>query len=107
MEGSLLNSISEYECQRTKLNDCQKNELIETKRMLEVLKRENEQKSKECQNALNSLQELQNELMRKSMHVGSLGMEVECCFAVFRLVDRYTSNRLISLFSQLLLLRDK
>ncbi|KAK1353886.1 kinesin-like protein KIN-14Q [Heracleum sosnowskyi] len=77
MEGSLLNSISEYECQETKLNECQKNELIETKRMLEVLRRENEQKSKECQNALNSLHELQNELMRKSMHVGSLAFAVE------------------------------
>ncbi|KAL8144863.1 hypothetical protein AgCh_003179 [Apium graveolens] len=77
VEGSRLNSISEYECPETKLDECQKNELIETKRMLEVLKRENEQKSKECQNALNSLQELQNELMRKSMHVGSLAFAVE------------------------------
>lgn len=92
-----MNSISEYECQESKLDECQKNELIKTKRMLEVLKRENEQKSKECQNALNSLQELQNELMRKSMHVGSLGMEVACCFAISKLVNRYISNVLIFL----------
>lgn len=89
MEGTLLNSISEYECQETEIDECQKNELAETKRMLEVLKRENEQKSKECQKALNSLQELQNELMRKSMHVGSLGMEVAFCFATIELVNRY------------------
>lgn len=36
----------------------------------------NEQKSRECQQACNSLKELQNELMRKSMHVGSLGMHI-------------------------------
>lgn len=54
----------------------QKKELAETKRALEVLKRENEEKSRECQEAWNSLKELQNELMRKSMHVGSLGIEV-------------------------------
>lgn len=89
MKGSLLDSISEYECHETKLDECHENELIETKRMLEVLKKENEQKSKECQNALNSLQELQNELMRKSMHVGSLGMEVACCFATTKLGNRY------------------
>ncbi|WOH03074.1 hypothetical protein DCAR_0522466 [Daucus carota subsp. sativus] len=77
VEGTLLNSISEYKCQETEIDECQKNELAETKRMLEVLKRENEQKSKECQKALNSLQELQNELMRKSMHVGSLAFAVE------------------------------
>lgn len=92
-----MNSISEYECQETKPDECLKNELIETKRILDVLKRENEQKRKECQNALNSLQELQNELMRKSMHVGSLGMKVACCFAIFKLVNRYISNMLISL----------
>lgn len=89
MEGSLLDSILENECQETKLNECQNNELIDTKRMLEVLKRQYGQKSKECQNALNSLRELQNELMRKSMHVGSLGMEVTCCFATIKLVNSY------------------
>ena len=41
-----------------------------------MIKRENEQKSEECQEAWNSLKELQNELMRKSMHVGSLGMHI-------------------------------
>uniref|UniRef100_A0A7N1A438 Kinesin-like protein n=1 Tax=Kalanchoe fedtschenkoi TaxID=63787 RepID=A0A7N1A438_KALFE len=34
-------------------------------------------KSRECQEACKSLQELQNELMRKSMHVGSLAFAVE------------------------------
>jgi kinesin family protein C2/C3 len=56
--------------------ECQKMELAETRRMLEELKRENQVKSRECQKAWKSLQELQNELMRKSMHVGSLGMEI-------------------------------
>jgi hypothetical protein len=37
--------------------------------------RENELKSKECHEAQTSLRELQMELMRKSMHVGSLGKE--------------------------------
>lgn len=40
------------------------------------LKRENQLKSRECQEAWKSLKELQNELMRKSMHVGSLGMKI-------------------------------
>ncbi|KAI9086913.1 hypothetical protein K1719_031074 [Acacia pycnantha] len=56
---------------------CQKKELAETRRMLEELKRENQQKNRECQEALKSLQDLQNELMRKSMHVGSLAFAVE------------------------------
>ncbi|XP_051151958.1 kinesin-like protein KIN-14Q isoform X2 [Andrographis paniculata] len=55
----------------------QKEELLETKRALEELKRENEQKSRECQEAWKSLKELQNELMRKSMHVGSLAFAIE------------------------------
>jgi kinesin family protein C2/C3 len=46
------------------------------RRAMDELKRENRLKSRECQDALKSLQELQNELMRKSMHVGSLGMEI-------------------------------
>jgi kinesin family protein C2/C3 len=46
------------------------------RRTMDELKRENRLKSRECQDALKSLQELQNELMRKSMHVGSLGMEI-------------------------------
>ncbi|XP_059442530.1 kinesin-like protein KIN-14Q isoform X4 [Corylus avellana] len=57
--------------------ECQKMELAETRRMLEELKRENQVKSRECQEAWKSLQELQNELMRKSMHVGSLAFAVE------------------------------
>ncbi|KAF9620560.1 hypothetical protein IFM89_013225 [Coptis chinensis] len=48
-------------------------ELTETKRNLQWFKKEYELKSKECQETWKSLRELQNELMRKSMHVGSLG----------------------------------
>ncbi|KZV44014.1 kinesin motor family protein [Dorcoceras hygrometricum] len=52
-------------------------ELSEMKRVLEKLKRDNELKSRECQEAWKSLKELQNELMRKSMHVGSLAFAIE------------------------------
>ncbi|XP_043700677.1 kinesin-like protein KIN-14Q isoform X2 [Telopea speciosissima] len=52
-------------------------ELTETKKTLEETKRENELKSKECQEAWISLHELRNELMRKSMHVGSLAFAIE------------------------------
>ncbi|XP_019235363.1 PREDICTED: kinesin-like protein KIN-14Q isoform X2 [Nicotiana attenuata] len=52
-------------------------ELKEAKRPVEELKRENEQKCKECAEAWKSLKELQNELMRKSMHVGSLAFAIE------------------------------
>ncbi|KAL3849363.1 hypothetical protein ACJIZ3_011245 [Penstemon smallii] len=55
----------------------QKKELFETKRAVEELKIENEHKSRECQEAWKSLKELQNELMRKSMHVGSLAFAIE------------------------------
>ncbi|KFK41647.1 hypothetical protein AALP_AA2G154700 [Arabis alpina] len=60
-------------------NDCeqQKKEMADMKRMVEELKQENQRKSRECEEALNSLHELQNELMRKSMHVGSLAFAVE------------------------------
>lgn len=60
-------------------NDCeqQKKEIADMKRMVDQLKQENERKSRECKEALNSLRELQNELMRKSMHVGSLAFAVE------------------------------
>lgn len=61
--------------QLRKLFDNQKTEFMEAKKVLEQLKEENQAKSKECQEAWNSLQELRNELMRKSMHVGSLGMD--------------------------------
>ncbi|CAL5187205.1 unnamed protein product [Lathyrus oleraceus] len=57
--------------------ECQKKELAVTKRELGELKKENHQKRSECQEALNSLKELQNELMRKSMHVGSLAFAIE------------------------------
>ncbi|CAM0948797.1 unnamed protein product [Alopecurus aequalis] len=49
----------------------------ECRRLLEDLMRENEIKSKECHQAQTSLHELQLELMRKSMHVGSLAFAVE------------------------------
>ncbi|XP_047163257.1 kinesin-like protein KIN-14Q isoform X2 [Vigna umbellata] len=57
--------------------ECQRKELAETRRELGEVKKENQQKSKECQEAWNSLKELQNELMRKSMHVGSLAFAIE------------------------------
>ncbi|GFY97654.1 di-glucose binding protein with Kinesin motor domain-containing protein [Actinidia rufa] len=65
VEGEIQNLQEEYERQRK--------ELTNTRRALEELKRENECKSRECQEAWKSLKDLQNELMRKSMHVGSLG----------------------------------
>lgn len=68
MEGDHQTVLRDFECQKM--------ELAETRRMLEELKRENQVKSRECQEAWKSLQTLQNELMRKSMHVGSLGMEI-------------------------------
>ncbi|KAI3525331.1 hypothetical protein L2E82_51564 [Cichorium intybus] len=55
----------------------QNNELMKAKKELEMMKMENECKSKECEEALKSLRDLQNELMRKSMHVGSLAFAVE------------------------------
>ncbi|PKI47663.1 hypothetical protein CRG98_031949 [Punica granatum] len=55
----------------------QKRELIKTRKAVEELKKENQLKTRECQEALRSLQELQSELMRKSMHVGSLAFAIE------------------------------
>lgn len=60
-----------------------KKELVEARRLLEELQRENQLKNEECQEAWNSLHELQNELMRKSMHVGSLGMEIFVISSIF------------------------
>lgn len=56
---------------------CQEKELINTKQALAELKKENEIKNRECQEAWRSLKDLQNELMRKSMHVGSLAFAIE------------------------------
>lgn len=53
--------------------DYQKKQLLEARKAVEELKKANEEKSNECQEAWKSLRDLQNELMRKSMHVGSLG----------------------------------
>lgn len=52
-------------------------EQLEVKRLFEDVKRENEQKSRECQEAWTSLHELQMERMRQSIHVGSLAFAVE------------------------------
>ncbi|XP_062202871.1 kinesin-like protein KIN-14R [Phragmites australis] len=46
-------------------------------RLLEDLMRENELKTRECREAEESLHDLKMELMRKSMHVGSLAFAVE------------------------------
>ncbi|CAK7338499.1 unnamed protein product [Dovyalis caffra] len=69
VEGNYQKLLRDYECQRR--------ELTEMRRTMDELKRENRLKSRECQDALKSLQELQNELMRKSMHVGSLAFAIE------------------------------
>lgn len=58
----------------------QQKELTEMRSVLEELKGENQQKSRDCKEALKSLKELQNELMRKSMHVGSLGKIIYITF---------------------------
>ncbi|XP_050371415.1 kinesin-like protein KIN-14Q isoform X2 [Argentina anserina] len=55
----------------------QRKELAEMRSAFEELKKQNQSKSSECQEAWNSLKELQNELMRKSMHVGSLAFAIE------------------------------
>ncbi|XP_022985170.1 kinesin-like protein KIN-14Q [Cucurbita maxima] len=60
-----------------KENELMKNEIAAARKQMEELRKENNQKSKECQEAWKSLNELQNELMRKSMHVGSLAFAVE------------------------------
>ncbi|MQL87822.1 hypothetical protein Taro_020378 [Colocasia esculenta] len=52
-------------------------EQSKTIRDLEDARKESDLKSKECYEAWMSLQELQMELMRKSMHVGSLAVAVE------------------------------
>lgn len=72
----------------------QKKELVEARRELREIKRENQQKSRECQEACNSLKELQNELMRKSMHVGSLGMDIPFSLS---LVIYYMTKNLVLL----------
>ncbi|KAF6170701.1 hypothetical protein GIB67_015653 [Kingdonia uniflora] len=48
-------------------------ELIETTQALERFKKDYVLKNKECEDTWLSLRELQNELMQKSMHAGSLG----------------------------------
>ncbi|XP_020540493.1 kinesin-like protein KIN-14Q isoform X2 [Jatropha curcas] len=55
----------------------QERELTEMRSAMEKLKRENHLKNRECQDAWKSLKDLQNELMRKSMHVGSLAFAIE------------------------------
>lgn len=65
-EGELRQVVKDYKSQRK--------ELAKARKVIEELKRENRLKTRECQEACKSLKDLQNELMRKSMHVGSLGM---------------------------------
>ncbi|XP_038880393.1 kinesin-like protein KIN-14Q isoform X2 [Benincasa hispida] len=54
-----------------------KNELAAARKDMEELRKENNEKGRECQEAWKSLNDLQNELMRKSMHVGSLAFAIE------------------------------
>ncbi|TVU49026.1 hypothetical protein EJB05_00317, partial [Eragrostis curvula] len=49
----------------------------ECRRLLEDLMRENEVKTRECREAQKSLHDMRMELMRKSIHVGSLASAVE------------------------------
>ena len=71
------NDTADKEFQRLYLKyECQQKELMETKQALVQLQKENELKQRECQEAWRSLKDLQNELMRKSMHVGSLGTDI-------------------------------
>ncbi|KAI3728776.1 hypothetical protein L6452_17418 [Arctium lappa] len=88
-EGGCDEHQEEYENQRK--------ELMKAKREIEMMK--NERKSKECEEALKSLRELQNKLMRKSMHVGSLGINL-----LSEWLDKIFDNlqHFISLFWQLL-----
>ncbi|KAJ8898637.1 hypothetical protein K2173_004621 [Erythroxylum novogranatense] len=67
--GDYEKLLREYECQGRKL--------AEVKKAMEELRSENLSKNKECQEAMRSLKALQNELMRKSMHVGSLAYAIE------------------------------
>lgn len=99
MEGDYQTLRREFESQKI--------ELAETRRMLEQLKRENQLKTRECQEAWNSLKELQNELMRKSMHVGSLGVEIYFVVAVVVLYCSNMCNLLVIACMQLLPSRDK
>ncbi|XP_071907268.1 kinesin-like protein KIN-14Q isoform X2 [Coffea arabica] len=72
------NDTADKEFQRLYLKyECQQKELMETKQALVQLQKENELKQRECQEAWRSLKDLQNELMRKSMHVGSLAFAIE------------------------------
>ncbi|XP_040990661.1 kinesin-like protein KIN-14Q [Juglans microcarpa x Juglans regia] len=75
-DNGSFNVEGDYQTLRREF-ESQKIELAETRRMLEQLERENQLKTRECQEAWNSLKELQNELMRKSMHVGSLAFAIE------------------------------
>ncbi|XP_062011918.1 kinesin-like protein KIN-14Q [Rosa rugosa] len=55
----------------------QRKELAEMRSAFEELKKQNQSKNNECREAWKSLKDLQNELMRKSMHVGSLAFAIE------------------------------
>lgn len=49
---------------------------VELEKDLEMAKTQNELKTWECHEAWMSLKDLQTELMTKSMHVGSLGIQI-------------------------------
>ncbi|KAL6570548.1 hypothetical protein OROGR_000098 [Orobanche gracilis] len=78
LKGNENCSVGNGEFERLQMeNALQKEEISDTKRLLEELKSEIKLKDRECREAWKSLKELQNELMRKSMHVGSLAFAIE------------------------------
>ncbi|KAI4366017.1 hypothetical protein MLD38_021946 [Melastoma candidum] len=67
--GELQEVLKDYKNQRK--------ELAKARKLIEELKRENQLLTRECQEACKSRKDLQDELMRKSMHVGSLAFAIE------------------------------
>ncbi|KAF6148302.1 hypothetical protein GIB67_025521 [Kingdonia uniflora] len=82
-------------------NGLQDKELIETTKALERFKKDYELKNKECEDTWLSLRELQNELMRKSMHVGSLACNLFWATLYPSLCHRGTSEGEVTWFSSL------
>ncbi|KAG6476092.1 hypothetical protein ZIOFF_065328 [Zingiber officinale] len=77
-EASKLVKVDCDQCRKLKKEfQFMLNEHSECKQTLESLKKENELKNRECHQAWLSLQQLQMELMQKSMHVGSLAFAIE------------------------------
>ena len=73
------------------------------KKTLESVQEENELKSKEYHEASMSLRELQMELMRKSMHVGSLGNKMLLSTMILTEISLSQHGTYLSLILQLLL----